>query len=50
MESRIANHFLKTGILINYGISVLLGMIIGFSIAGQIFYIMHYPESRIIML
>lgn len=40
MASRIANHFLKTGILINYGISVLLGMIIGFSIAGQIFYIM----------
>jgi len=39
-ESRIANHFLKTGILINYGISVLLGMIIGFSIAGQIFYMM----------
>lgn len=40
LESRIANHFLKTGILINYGISVLLGLIIGFSIAGQIFYIM----------
>lgn len=40
MESRIANHFLKTGILVNYGISVLLGMIIGFSIAGQIFYSM----------
>lgn len=40
LASRIANHFLKTGILINYGISVLLGMIIGFSIAGQIFYIM----------
>lgn len=39
MESRIANHFLTTGILTNYGISVLLGMIIGFSIAGQIFYI-----------
>lgn len=39
-ESRIANHFLKTGILINFGISVLLGIIIGFSIAGQIFYIM----------
>lgn len=39
LESRIANHFLKTGILINYGISILLGMIIGFSIAGQIFYI-----------
>ncbi len=40
LESRIANHFLRTGIFINYGISVLLGMIIGFSIAGQIFYIM----------
>lgn len=40
LKSIIANHFLKTGILINYGISVLLGMIIGFSIAGQIFYIM----------
>lgn len=40
LESRIATHFLKTGILINYGISVALGMIIGFSIAGQIFYIM----------
>jgi putative ABC transport system permease protein len=40
LESRIADHFLKTGILINYGISVALGVIIGFSIAGQIFYIM----------
>lgn len=40
LESRISNHFLKTGILINYGISVALGVIIGFSIAGQIFYIM----------
>jgi putative ABC transport system permease protein len=40
LESRIANHFLKTGILINYGISVALGLIIGFSIAGQIFYMM----------
>lgn len=40
LESRITNHFLKTGILINYGISVALGVIIGFSIAGQIFYIM----------
>lgn len=38
LKSRIAEHFLKTGILINFGISVLLGMIIGFSIAGQIFY------------
>lgn len=37
-KKRIADHFLKTGILINFGISVLLGMIIGFSIAGQIFY------------
>lgn len=40
LKSRIANHFLKTGILINYGISVALGLIIGFSIAGQIFYMM----------
>lgn len=40
LTSRMAEHFLKTGILINYGISVLLGVIIGFSIAGQIFYIM----------
>jgi len=40
LESRMADHFLKTGILINFGISVLLGMIIGFSITGQIFYIM----------
>lgn len=40
LQSIIANHFLTTGILINYGISVLLGMVIGFSIAGQIFYIM----------
>lgn len=40
LESRISSHFLKTGILINYGISVALGVIIGFSIAGQIFYIM----------
>lgn len=38
LKSRIADHFLKTGILINFGISVILGMIIGFSIAGQIFY------------
>lgn len=40
MEWRIANSFLKTGILINFGLSVALGLIIGFSIAGQIFYIM----------
>ncbi len=38
--SRVENHFLKTGILINFGLSVGLGLIIGFSIAGQIFYIM----------
>lgn len=40
LKSRIARHFLKTGILINYAISVALGLIIGFSIAGQIFYLM----------
>ncbi|MBA3956814.1 MAG: ABC transporter permease [Parachlamydiaceae bacterium] len=40
LASRMANHFLKTGILINFGLSVILGLIIGFSIAGQIFYIM----------
>lgn len=37
---RIIKTFLETGILINFGLSVLLGIIIGFSIAGQIFYIM----------
>lgn len=37
---RIAKSFLKTGILINFGLSVALGIIIGFSIAGLIFYIM----------
>jgi putative ABC transport system permease protein len=40
LESRIASHFLKTGILINFAISVALGLIIGFSIAGQMFYLM----------
>jgi putative ABC transport system permease protein len=40
LASRMANHFLKTGILINFALSVALGLIIGFSIAGQIFYIM----------
>lgn len=40
MEWRIADNFLKTGILINFGISVALGLIVGFSIAGQIFYMM----------
>lgn len=40
LASRMANHFLKTGILINFGLSVALGLIIGFSISGQIFYIM----------
>lgn len=39
-KEQIRNFFLKTGILINFGLSVLLGIIIGFSIAGQIFYIM----------
>lgn len=40
IQWRIAKSFLKTGILINFGLSVVLGIIIGFSIAGQIFYIM----------
>lgn len=37
---KIVKAFLKTGILINFGLSVLLGFIIGLSIAGQVFYIM----------
>lgn len=36
----IIKTFLATGILINFGLSVALGFIVGFSIAGQIFYIM----------
>ncbi len=39
-EWRIIKTFLETGILINFGLSVALGFIVGFSIAGQIFYIM----------
>lgn len=39
-KNLIREFFLKTGILINFGLSVALGIIIGFSIAGQIFYIM----------
>jgi putative ABC transport system permease protein len=39
-KNQIKNFFLKTGILINFGLSVLLGIIIGFSITGQIFYMM----------
>lgn len=39
-RDRIVTYFLKTGILLNFGLSVALGFIIGFSIAGQIFYIM----------
>lgn len=39
-KDRIVRFFLGTGILINFGLSVALGIIIGFSIAGQIFYIM----------
>lgn len=39
-EKKIMDFFLKTGILINFGLSVALGIIIGFSIAGQIFYTM----------
>lgn len=37
---RIIKTFLETGILINFGLSVGLGFIVGFSITGQIFYIM----------
>lgn len=37
-KSSIIETFLKTGILINFGLSVALGMVIGFSIAGQLFY------------
>lgn len=40
LENRIATSFLQTGILINFGLSVALGIIIGFSIAGLVFYIM----------
>jgi putative ABC transport system permease protein len=39
-KDKIRDFFLKTGILINFGLSLALGLIIGFSIAGQIFYIM----------
>lgn len=39
-KRKIAEYFLKTGILINFGLSVALGIIIGFSITGQIFYIL----------
>ena len=37
-KDKITDFFLKTGILINFGLSVALGIIIGFSISGQIFY------------
>jgi putative ABC transport system permease protein len=37
---RIIKTFLETGILINFGLSVALGLLVGFSIAGMIFYIM----------
>ncbi len=39
-EKKIVDFFLKTGILINFGLSVALGIIIGVSISGQIFYVM----------
>lgn len=39
-QQRIIKTFLETGILINFGLSVALGFIVGLSIAGQIFYIM----------
>lgn len=40
LKDKIIAFFLGTGILINFGLSVALGIIIGFSIAGQIFYLM----------
>lgn len=40
LKWRIAKSFLQTGILINFALSVILGIIIGFSIAGQTFYLM----------
>lgn len=40
MASRIMKTFLETGILINFGLSVILAFIIGLSIAGQMFYMM----------
>jgi putative ABC transport system permease protein len=46
MRWKIIDYFLKTGILINFGLSVALGIIIGFSIAGQIFYIMTLENLR----
>ncbi|MBA2368912.1 MAG: ABC transporter permease [Candidatus Protochlamydia sp.] len=39
-KMKIVESFLRTGILINFGLSVALGIIIGFSIAGQLFYTM----------
>lgn len=39
-QDRIMRFFLGTGILINFGLSVALGIIIGLSITGQIFYLM----------
>jgi putative ABC transport system permease protein len=39
LKWRMAKSFLQTGILINFGLSLILGIIVGFSIAGQIFYI-----------
>lgn len=35
---KMVRHLLKTGIAINFALSVALGIIIGFSISGQIFY------------
>ncbi|MBA3603669.1 MAG: ABC transporter permease [Parachlamydiaceae bacterium] len=39
-KNQVMSFFLKTGVLINFGLSVILGIIIGFSISGQIFYMM----------
>lgn len=46
LDWRIAKSFLKTGILINFGLSVILGIIIGFSISGQIFYTMTLQNMK----
>lgn len=43
---RMSKSFLQTGILINFGLSVILGIIIGFSIAGQIFYIITLQNMK----
>lgn len=45
-KRRIAKSFLKTGIFTNFALSVGLGIIIGFSIAGQLFYMMTLQNAN----